>query len=119
MPQFPRSVLEKKVLPVLLDEMKDRDLLAAILQNVFAIIAAMPSGKYAFTEMVIPKLRDMFLMPAATKSAAPDRDVSKEAGLMIVLENMSLIAKSCSGKDFRDGKSNTCSRPMGASTHSQ
>lgn len=103
MPQFPRSVLEKKILPVLLEEMKDRDLLAAILQNVFAIIKAMPNGKRAFTENVIPRLREIFLSGAASKPASAERDTSKEAGLMVILENMALIALNCSGKEFRDG----------------
>jgi SCY1-like protein 2 len=59
--QFPKSVLEKKILPALLDEMKDRELLTLILQNVFKIITMLPSGKRAFTEKVIPKLRETFL----------------------------------------------------------
>lgn len=36
--QFPKSVLEKKVLPALLDETKDRELVAPILINVFAMV---------------------------------------------------------------------------------
>lgn len=102
MPQFPSSVLERKILPVLLDEMKDLELLAAILQNTFAIIKAIPSGKAAFTQKIIPKLRETFLGPN-NKAANTERNASKEAGLMVVLENMSLIAQNCSGKDFRDG----------------
>lgn len=103
MPQFPRSVLEKKILPVLLEETKDPNLLAPILQNVFAIISTMPNGKYAFIEKVIPSLRDIFLTASNNKSAAQERDPSRESGMMIVLENMPLIAKSCTGKEFRDG----------------
>ncbi|KAF4547869.1 Protein kinase domain-containing protein 24 [Elsinoe fawcettii] len=61
MPQFPSTVLEKKVLPALLEEMKDKDLLAAILQNVFAIIKASPDGKRPFIDKVIPKLREVFI----------------------------------------------------------
>lgn len=101
MPQFPRSVLEKKILPVLLEEMKDRELLAPILQNVFAIITAMPSGKRAFTESVVPKLRDIFL--SSSSKPAAERDPSKDAGLMVVLEQMTVVAENCSGKEFRDG----------------
>lgn len=86
--QFPKSVLEKKVLPALLEEMKDRELLALILQNVFKIIQLMPSGKRAFGDVVIPKLREVFVS-AQTKGAA-DRDSQKEAGLMVLLENMNV-----------------------------
>jgi SCY1-like protein 2 len=96
-PQFPKSVLEKKVLPALLEELKDKELLAPILTNVFAMIKAMPSGKRAFTEKVAPRLTEIF---AASKSA--ERDTTKEAGLMVLLENMDVAATNCSGKEFRD-----------------
>ncbi|KAI9800983.1 MAG: hypothetical protein M1825_003517 [Sarcosagium campestre] len=103
--QFPKSVMEKKVLPALLEEMKDRELLALILQNVFKIIKAVPSGRRAFTDRVIPKLREVFLSgkpSSATKGVPAERDTSKEAGLMVLLENMNTIAESCSGKEFKD-----------------
>ena len=98
MPQFPASVLGKKVLIVLLDELKDRDLLAPILQNVFQIIKVLPSGRRVFPEKVLPRLREVFL----AKSKTDDRDTGKEAGLMIVLENVSLISENCSAKEFKD-----------------
>ncbi|KEQ91340.1 hypothetical protein AUEXF2481DRAFT_8592 [Aureobasidium subglaciale EXF-2481] len=101
MPQFPKSVLERKLLPALLEEMKDRELLAPILLNVFAIVKASPSGKRTFTDKVIPRLRNIFLTQPNTKAPA-ERDTSKEAGLMIVLENMEIVAGNCSGKEFRD-----------------
>jgi SCY1-like protein 2 len=102
MPQFPKSVLERKLLPALLEEMKDRELLAPILLNVFAIVKASPSGKRVFTEKVIPRLRDIFLTQSNAKTPA-ERDTTKEAGLMVVLENMKVVADNCSGKEFRDG----------------
>jgi SCY1-like protein 2 len=101
--QFPRTVLEKKILPALLDEMKDRELIALILQNVFKMLKLMPSGKRAFTERVSPRLREIFLTPSTKKDAAPDRDSAKEAGLVIILENMSTIAENTHGKEFKDG----------------
>jgi SCY1-like protein 2 len=100
--QFPKSVLEKKVLPALLDETKDRELLALVLQNVFKIITMLPSGKRAFTEKAIPKLRETFLSTPAKGAAAPERDSLKEAGLMVVLENMNIAAENSSGKEFKD-----------------
>lgn len=102
--QFPKSVLEKKVLPALLEETKDRELLALVLQNVFKIISMLPSGKRAFTEKVIPKLRETFLSSPPAKGAAPERDSLKEAGLMVLLENMNVAARNSSGKEFKDGK---------------
>ncbi|KAF2638157.1 hypothetical protein P280DRAFT_406108 [Massarina eburnea CBS 473.64] len=100
--EFPKSVMEKKVLPALLEEMKDRELLALVLQNVFKIITTLPSGKRAFTERVIPKLRETFLTASKTVGVVQERDSLKEAGLMIVLENVNVAAQNCGGKEFKD-----------------
>ena len=100
--QFPKSVLEKKVLPALLEETKDKELLFLILQNVFKVIKVLPSGRQAFAERVIPQLRDTFLTSGG-KLANVERDTAKEAGLVVVLDNMALIADNCSGKEFRHG----------------
>jgi SCY1-like protein 2 len=102
--QFPKSVLEKKILPALLEETKDRELLTLILQNVFKIIMMLPSGKRAFTEKVIPKLRETFLSAAApsAKGVAQERDSLKEAGLMVLLENIQVAADNSNGKEFKD-----------------
>ncbi|KKY15593.1 putative protein kinase [Phaeomoniella chlamydospora] len=98
MPQFPSSVLGKKVLGVLLDEMKDHELLSLILENVFAIITVIPFRRSAFQEKVVPKLRETFL----TKSTINERDPGKESGLMIILKHIELITEHCSGKEFKD-----------------
>jgi SCY1-like protein 2 len=100
--QFPTSILEKKVLPALLEETKDKELLFLILQNIFKIIKILPSGRRAFIEKVIPQLRDTFLISGG-KAGTGERDTAKEAGLVVVLENMALIAESCSGKEFKNG----------------
>jgi SCY1-like protein 2 len=71
--------------------------------NVFAIVKASPSGKRVFTDKVIPRLRDIFLTQPNAKTPA-ERDTTKEAGLMVVLENMKVVADNCSGKEFRDGR---------------
>ncbi|KAK2760966.1 hypothetical protein FQN54_002208 [Arachnomyces sp. PD_36] len=99
--EFPESVLEKKVLVALLEEMKDRELLSLILQNVFKIIKALPPGRRTFAEKVIPRLKEVFV-GAGGKPTAQERDSSKDAGLMVVLENMSTIAANCSGLEFKD-----------------
>ncbi|KAL8826405.1 MAG: hypothetical protein Q9170_007416 [Blastenia crenularia] len=97
--QFPRAVLEKKVLPALLEEMKDREILFLVLRNVFKIVRLLPSGRRAFTEKVIPKLRETFVAP---KGSSGERDTAKEAGLIVILENVDLIGESCSGKEFKE-----------------
>lgn len=98
MPQFPPSVLAKKVLSVLLDELKDRELLPLILQNIFSIVKVIPSAKQTFPEKILPRLREIFL----TKSKSEERDSGKEAGLVVVLENIRLISANCSAKEFKD-----------------
>ncbi|KAL9593602.1 MAG: hypothetical protein Q9219_007476 [cf. Caloplaca sp. 3 TL-2023] len=97
--QFPRSVLEKKVLPALLEETKDRDILFLVLQNVFMILKSLPTGRRAFTEKVVPKLRETFI---SAKGSSNERDTAKEAGLVVVFENIELIGESCSGKEFKE-----------------
>ena len=101
--QFPKSVLEKKVLSALLDETKDKELLYLILQNAFKIIEILPSGRRAFVEKVVPSLRDVFLAGQG-KAASNERDSAKEAALVVVLENVSLIGLNCNGKEFKDGR---------------
>ncbi len=101
--QFPKSVLEKKVLPALLEETKDKELLSLILANVFKIIKILPTGKRAFMDKVIKYLRDIFLTTTSGKTNSVEKDPAKEAGLVVVLENMELIGGSCTGKEFKDG----------------
>ena len=99
--QFPRSVLDKKVLPALLEETKDRELLSLILQNVFKIIKILPSGQRAMTDKVLPQLQGIFTL-GNTKPSPTERDATREAGLAVVLENMALIGENCNGKEFKD-----------------
>lgn len=106
---FPKSVLDKKVLPALLDETKDRELLFLILQNVFKIIKILPNAKRVFPEKVIPQLRDVFLS-STNKSVSADRDTAREAGLVVVLENIGVIAENCSGKEFKESQSDSPAR---------
>lgn len=102
-PEFPSSVLEKKVLGALLEETKDRDLLSPILQNIFHILKKVPNGRRVCPELIIPKLKEIFLTNG-NKGAAQERDTTRDAGLMVVLENLGVIAENCSGKDFKEGK---------------
>ena len=98
--QFPKSVLNKKVLPALLEETKDRELLSLILQNVFKIIEILPSGQRAMTDKILPQLKETFT--AGAKAGLGERDTAKEAGLVVVLENMALVGHNCNGKEFKD-----------------
>ncbi len=100
LPSFPKSVMEKKVLPALLEEMKDRDLISLILHNVFKIIELLPSGRRAFGEKIRPSLKEIFVTNA---KQTQEKDQARDAGLMIIIEQISVIADNCSGKEFKDG----------------
>ncbi|KAJ4266398.1 Protein kinase domain-containing protein ppk32 [Fusarium torreyae] len=99
LPSFPKSVMEKKILPALIEELKDRDLLSLILQNVFKILDLLPSARRAFGEKVRPALREIFVINA---KQTQEKDPARDAGLMVVLENISSVSSNCSGKEFKD-----------------
>lgn len=101
LPSFPKSVMEKKILPALLDELKDRDLLSLILQNIFKIVELLPSAQRAFGEKVRPALKDIFVVKV---KQSPEKDPARDAGLMVFLENLSLAADNSTGKEFKDGQ---------------
>ncbi|KAI9038508.1 putative protein kinase Scy1 [Aspergillus affinis] len=98
LPEFPVSVLERKVLGALLEEMKDRELLSLILQNVFGILKRIPNARRILPEKVVPRLKEVF----PTGKSSNDRDSKRDAGLMAVLDNMKVLAENCSGKDFKE-----------------
>ncbi|CAK7208543.1 Protein kinase domain-containing protein ppk32 [Sporothrix eucalyptigena] len=109
LPSFPKSVMEKKVLPGLLDEMKDRELAPQILQNIFKIVELLPSAKRVFSDRVLPCLKEHFLVPAASGGAsankgahAQERDPSRDASLMVVLDRLAVITANTTGKEFKD-----------------
>ena len=114
MPQFPPSVLGKKILSVLLDEMKDRELLPLIMQNIFHIIKVIPTSKQVVSDKILPRMRDIFL----TKSKSEERESSKEAALLAILGNIRLIADNCSAKQFKDDVLPIVHVAMESSTHS-
>ena len=100
--QFPGSVLEKKILPALLEETKDPELLSLVLQNSFATVKSVPNGRRAMSEQIIPKLREVFL--SGGKVQQQERSTSREGGLVMVLDNMSLIAENCTAQQFKEGE---------------
>ncbi|KAH8123426.1 hypothetical protein ACSS6W_007157 [Trichoderma asperelloides] len=99
LPSFPKSVLEKKLLPALLEEMKDKDLLSLILQNVFKILTLLPAARRAFSERVRPALKSVFVENA---KQSQEKDPARDAGLMVFLENIAVIADNSNGGEFKD-----------------
>lgn len=102
--QFPTKVLERKILPGLMEEVKDRDLLSLILQNCLKICDYLPSASTAFAEVVLPKLRTIFLNNGPAKGYPDKSETSNEAGIVMILDNLAQVSKKCSGKQFKDGK---------------
>ncbi|CCU82686.1 protein kinase Scy1 [Blumeria hordei DH14] len=102
-PSFPKSVLEKKVLPALLEQVKDRELLSLILQNVFNILGQLSSRRKIFTEVIMHKLKEIFVNTGNPKISA-EKDPTREASLMVLLDHISMIIENCSGKEFKDRK---------------
>jgi len=101
--QFPKGVLEKKVLVALLEETKDHELLSLILQNVFKIIELVVNGKRVFSERVLPTLRTVFLTSKKTKAPPQERESAKEGGVVVLLEKIAIVTANCSRKEFKDG----------------
>ncbi|KAK0385258.1 hypothetical protein NLU13_7734 [Sarocladium strictum] len=99
LPSFPKSIMEKKVLPALLDELKDRELLSLILQNMFKIVSLLPSARRAFGDRIRPALKEIFVV---NNKQSQEKDPARDAGLMVFLENLSAAADNCSGKEFKD-----------------
>lgn len=114
MPQFPVSVLEKKILSVLLDELKDRELLAVILQNIFQIIKIAPNRRDILSVKVLPRLKEIFT--AQTKSQ--ERELSKEAGLVVFLDNVQVISENSSAQQFKEDALPIVYASMQSTTHS-
>ncbi|KAG6005081.1 hypothetical protein E4U21_000408 [Claviceps maximensis] len=96
---FPKSVIEKKILPALLEELKDKELLSLILQNVFKIVELLPFARRIFGDKIRPMLKDIFVVNARQSQ---EKDPARDAGLMVFLENLSLAAENSSGKEFKD-----------------
>ncbi len=101
LPSFPKSVMEKKVLPALIDEMKDRELAPQILQNVFKIVELLPSAKRVFSDRVLPCLKEHFSAPGG--KPATERDPPRDSALMVVLDRLPIVTQNTSGKEFKDG----------------
>jgi SCY1-like protein 2 len=113
LPQFPKSVLEKKILPGLVEELRDGSLLALILPNIFLIVESAPAR--LFSEKVLKRLKNVFILPggapatstseprsAAAKITERDRDASKEGGLTVILSKLALIKHKTTAQEFKE-----------------
>lgn len=112
LPQFPRSVLEKKILPGLVEELRDGSMLALVLPNVFAIAEA--GSARLFSEKVLHKLKEVFLPPggtsapstepktAAAKIAEREKEAGREGGLTVVISSLPIIMEKTTSREFKE-----------------
>ncbi|KAG0087686.1 hypothetical protein BGZ92_007096 [Podila epicladia] len=88
LPQFPERVLYRKILPCLLDELKDHALLPYTLPNVFFIIQKMTPKE--FEEKVLPSLKPIFLVREPMQN------------LLTLLEKIELLQQKAGGAVFKE-----------------
>ncbi|RPB28184.1 kinase-like protein [Terfezia boudieri ATCC MYA-4762] len=118
LPQFPKSVLEKKVLPILVEELKDKELLPSLLPNIFSIIDNTPGGSRLFSERVLKRLKSIYLpngpseqpprsptptpTQATLKKASSGIGSSLESGLVVILDHLSTIIAKTTATEFKE-----------------
>jgi len=109
LPQFPRGVLEKKILPGLVEELRDGSMLALVLPNIFLIVES--ASARLFSEKVLPKLKEVFVghipsttehKTAAAKIAERERETGREGGLTVLLSNLNIIKDKTTAKEFKE-----------------
>lgn len=114
LPQFPRSVLEKKILPGLVEELRDGSLLALVLPSIFQIAEA--ASPRLYSEKVLRRLKEVFVPPAgsgaatstsepktaAAKIAERERETGKEGGLTVILSKLGVIRDKTTAQEFKE-----------------
>lgn len=87
-PQFPPRVLNKKILPGLLDQFQDHQLLPLILPNIFLIAEGMTQKN--FSDSVLPKLRTVLKI------------TDSPASTMFLLEKMSVLRTKVTAQELKE-----------------
>ena len=88
---FPKNTLQKKMLPLLLAELKDTSLISSVLPNVFLICKDLDEAD--FTTTVLPQLKPYMAVSEPSTAA------------LIFLSNIDLMRRKTSAQDFKDRKS--------------
>ncbi|TDL27250.1 kinase-like protein [Rickenella mellea] len=86
--RFSEGLRTRKILPSLLEEMKDTHLLPYILPNVFAISTSLSSGQFA--SLVLPSLKPLFAVKDPPQN------------MLTLLENIALIQSKTDKGVFRE-----------------
>lgn len=103
LPEFPSSVLHKKLLPALFNEAVDKELLVLILSNVFRILKILPSSPRAVPDLVIPRLKEIFPTQGVSKATASEHTSTKDVALVVVLDNLQVLVDNSSVLIFKNG----------------
>lgn len=116
--QFPKSVLEKKVLPIMVEELKDKELVPLLLPNIFLIVENTPGGSRLFSERVLKRLTSLYFpnghpenppkspTPTPTGTAAKKGQTALtsalESGLVAILDHLHTIISKTTAKEFKE-----------------
>ncbi|KAK6542062.1 hypothetical protein TWF694_007833 [Orbilia ellipsospora] len=113
LPQFPTSVAQRKVLPMLIEELKDKgELLPWTLAAVLTLVESLPAGSRLIGEKILPAFRATFdshkkkdANAETISSSAPrpgtERD-GRDAALAVMLEHLSTLREKCTTSEFRE-----------------
>jgi SCY1-like protein 2 len=88
--QFPERVLKRKILPSLLEELKDSQLLPYTIPNIFIITQKL--SQQEFCDLVLPALKPIFNV----------RDPPQN--MIVLLEKLDVLQQKTPRETFRDGK---------------
>ncbi|KAK6335194.1 hypothetical protein TWF718_010630 [Orbilia javanica] len=112
LPQFPTGVAQRKILPMLVEELKDKgELLPWTLAAVLTLLEGLPAGSRLIGEKVLPAFRATFDLgkkkdtTAEVSSSAPrpgtERD-GRDAALAVMVERLAVLREKCTLTEFRD-----------------
>ncbi|KAF3917110.1 hypothetical protein ABW20_dc0105287 [Dactylellina cionopaga] len=113
LPQFPTSVAQKKILPMLVEELKDKgELLPWTLAAVLTLVEGLPAGSRLIGEKILPAFRSTFdlgkkkdpnaeVISSSVPRPGTERD-GRDAALAVMLERLSTLREKCTTSEFRD-----------------
>ncbi|KAK6511811.1 hypothetical protein TWF481_000717 [Arthrobotrys musiformis] len=112
LPQFPTGVAQRKILPMLVEELKDKgELLPWTLAAVLTLLEGLPAGSRLIGEKVLPAFRATFDLgkkkdaTGEVSSSAPrpgtERD-GRDAALAVMVERLAVLREKCTISEFRD-----------------
>ncbi|EPS42849.1 hypothetical protein H072_3110 [Dactylellina haptotyla CBS 200.50] len=113
LPQFPTGVAQRKILPMLVEELKDKgELLPWTLAAVLTLVEGLPAGSRLIGEKILPAFRATFDVqkkkdangePISSSAPRPgtERD-GRDAALAVMLERLATLREKCTASEFRE-----------------